>query len=293
MTTLTSNIKYETHRFQSASLALIDKTNEIIKEYQESGYDLTLRQLYYQLVARGFIDNNEAQYKKLGSIINNGRLAGLIDWMAITDRTRQVKMNAHWEDPSDILRSAADSYALNTRITQQNYVEVWVEKEALADVIAHACEPLDVPYFSCRGYVSQSAMWRAAQRIRENWSDYATVLYLGDHDPSGIDMTRDIQDRLDIFKSLAEVKRIALNMDQIKLYNPPPNPAKITDSRCASYVAEYGHESWELDALDPRDIHELIEKHVNGLTNKKARQLLVNRQEKERKRLLKLAKDWT
>lgn len=77
------------------------------------------------------------------------------------------------------------------------------------------------------------------------------ILHLGDHDPSGIDMTRDISDRLELFGADVEVKRIALNWDQIDEFTPPPNPAKLSDSRAGAYIAEYGDESWELDALEP------------------------------------------
>ena len=90
-----------------------------------------------------------------------------------------------------------------------------------------------------------------------------TILHLGDHDPSGIDMTRDNAERLaDVFGGDVELKRIALNMDQIDEYAPPPNPAKVTDSRFEQYLLMYGAESWELDALEPSVINELIVNEV-------------------------------
>jgi len=286
-------IQYQTYKFRNGTLSTIEKANEIIAEYTAEGYELTLRQLYYQFVARGFIENTEREYKQLGSIIDHGRLAGEIDWLSIVDRTRQVKEHSHWDSPSDILQSAADSYALDSRADQPVYIEVWVEKEALVSVLERACGPLDVPYFACKGYVSQSAMWRAAVRIddklRAKQCTKAVILYLGDHDPSGIDMSRDIQDRLDIFGISVSVRRIALNLDQIEQYNPPANPAKVTDSRCANYIAEYGNESWELDALDPRTINELISREINGLTKLAARRRLIKKQEKHRAKLQKVA----
>ena len=286
-------IQYQTYKFRNGTLSTIEKANEIIAEYTAEGYELTLRQLYYQFVARGFIENTEREYKQLGSIIDHARLAGEIDWLAIVDRTREIKRNSHWDSPADILRSAADSYALDSRADQPVYIEVWVEKEALVSVLERACGPLDVPYFACKGYVSQSAMWRAAVRIddklRAKQCTTAVILYLGDHDPSGIDMSRDIQDRLDIFGISVSVRRIALNLDQIEQYNPPANPAKVTDSRCANYIAEYGNESWELDALDPRTINELISREINGLTKLAARRRLIKKQDKDRENLQKIA----
>lgn len=263
-------IAYKDISFRKTSLDLISLINSVIEEYQLQGYDLTLRQLYYQLVARGCIENSDKSYKRIGSLINDARLAGLIDWNAIVDRTRNMKKNNHWNKPSEIIGAAINQYFIDLRETQLVYVEVWVEKEALIDVVGKICKHLDVPFFACRGYVSQSEMWNAAQRfsVQENVHNKKTmILHLGDHDPSGVDMTRDIQERLRMFESDVEVKRIALTMEQIKLYNPPPNPAKITDSRCQGYIEKYGCESWELDALNPTIIKDLISKEVDVLTD--------------------------
>lgn len=256
-------IQYKEINFRQSSLDLINLVNEVIDDYKAQGYELTLRQVYYQLVARGYIPNNERSYKNIGNLINDGRLAGLIDWYAITDRTRNLRGNSHWDTPADVIASAKYSYLLDKWAGQPNYVEVWVEKDALVDVAGQACRPLDVPYFSCRGYTSQSEMWVAARRfLRQCDREQRIIIHLGDHDPSGIDMTRDIQDRLEMFGADVIVKRVALTMNQIDHYNPPPNPAKITDSRCGRYIAQYGHESWELDALEPKVITTLINQEV-------------------------------
>lgn len=288
-------IGYKTVNFRNNSFSLIAQANDIIAEYLDAGYELTLRQLYYQFVARGLIPNKKAEYKKLGTLINNGRLAGEIDWSAIVDRTRKVEMNSHWNSPQEILQSTADSYAIDTRATQSVYVEAWVEKEALVGILERVCEPLDVPYFSCRGYVSQSAMWRAAERIgnKEEIHHEFVVLYLGDHDPSGLDMPRDIQERFELFGVDVRVKRIALTFEQIEQYNPPPNPAKTTDSRYWEYRQRHGDESWELDALDPRTISDLISHEVQRLTDGRKRMSLIGKQTKQRKKLQKIADRYT
>lgn len=84
-------IEYKSIKFQQKSLELIRLVNQVVEEYQAQGYELTLRQAYYQLVARGYIPNNERSYKNIGNLINDGRLAGLIDWYSITDRTRNLE----------------------------------------------------------------------------------------------------------------------------------------------------------------------------------------------------------
>jgi hypothetical protein len=88
------------------------------------------------------------------------------------------------------------------------------------------------------------------------------ILHFGDHDPSGIDMTRDIDDRLRMFMGGMEVRRLALNMDQVEQYQPPPNPAKLTDSRATGYIERFGDESWELDALDPTTLSALVRDEI-------------------------------
>lgn len=279
-------IQYKVINFRQSSLELIDLINQVVDEYAAQGFELTLRQAYYQLVARGYIPNNERSYKNIGSLINDGRLAGLIDWDSITDRTRNLRGNSHWDRPQEVIASARYSYNLNKWNGQKNYVEVWVEKDALVDIVGQACIPLDTPYFSCRGYTSQSEMWSAAQRfIRQKNREKRIIIHLGDHDPSGIDMTRDIQERLDLFGADVYVKRVALTMQQIQTYNPPPNPAKITDSRASKYIDQFGNESWELDALEPKVITDLIKNEVTAYRDDAIYEAVCHREQKEKNEL--------
>lgn len=259
-------ILYTDKVFSDAHMEIIEKADEIIEEYQDEGMNLTLRQLYYQFVARDIFVNDTKLYKRFGTIISDARLAGLIDWEAIEDRGRNLISNSHWDNPGQIIRAAYSSFQLDHWKGQDFRVEVWIEKEALIGVIAPICEELDVSYFACKGYVSLSEMWNASQRLIEASEDGQdpVIIHLGDHDPSGIDMSRDIYDRQRIFNNFLTVERIALNMDQIEEYGPPPNPAKLTDSRSNSYVSNYGHDSWELDALEPRKLRELIKNTVES-----------------------------
>lgn len=249
--------------FRAATLAMIDQANDIIKEYAAQGYSLTLRQLYYQFVARDLISNTVKSYNKLGNIINDARLAGLVDWLAIEDRTRNVSDAPRWDNPADAVNAVLQQYRTDVWENQPRRVEVWIEKNALTGVIHRTCRQLDVPYFACIGYVSQSEEYRA---YRRSLNHPLTILHLGDHDPSGIDMTRDNDNRLnDVFGGDVEVVRIALNMDQVEEYSPPPNPAKMTDSRFQDYAAQFGTSSWELDALEPSVINTLITSHVEDI----------------------------
>lgn len=262
-------IKYQTYNFRAEALAIVFQANTILQEYASRGIVLTLRSLYYQFVSRDLIQNKQSEYKKLGSIINDARLAGLIDWNHLQDRTRNLQRLSSWTDPSHLIYSAARGYHKNLWEGQDEYVEIWIEKDALIGTIEAICEEWDVPYFSCRGYTSQSEMWSAGQRLVREVLDNrdVTIIHLGDHDPSGKDMSRDILDRLILFVKYhtgkrINVERIALNMDQIRQYNPPPNFAKITDTRAGKYIEEFGDESWELDALDPDVMIELIRTNI-------------------------------
>jgi hypothetical protein len=260
-------IAYIERNFRGEALAIIEQANAICADYAGQGYDLTLRQLYYQFVARDLIPNSDKSYKRLGSIINDARLAGLLSWHYITDRGRNVvgDLSGYETTPEELIQRAARGYFEDLWAEQPRRIEVWVEKEALGDIVRRAAGGLRCASFPNKGYVSQSEMWAAGRRIMGYFEEDKDplILHLGDHDPSGIDMTRDIRDRLSLFaEQPVEVRRIALNMPQIEQYQPPPNPAKITDSRAEDYIATYGSQSWELDALPPQVLDDLIQSHI-------------------------------
>lgn len=286
-------IQFSNLRLRASSLSIIAKANVIINEYAAMGFRLTLRQLYYQFVSRDWIPNQQREYKRLGSIINDGRLAGLIDWDAIEDRGRNLLRLAAWDSPADIVEACAAQFRLDLWADQDHYIECWVEKEALIGVLAVPCDKWRIPHFACKGYTSQSEMWDAGyNRLRRQRmaGKEITILHLGDHDPSGIDMTRDIRDRLEMFVGRPiEIVRIALNMDQVEEYSPPPNPAKTTDSRFEGYAEEYGKESWELDALSPNVIAELIEAHIEERLDVELWEAAVGREDKAKETLKGIA----
>lgn len=261
--------KFIEKRFNSASRALIVIINNILDDYRLQGYDLSLRQLYYQLVARNIVPNTEQSYKNVGKLVSDARLAGLVDWDMIRDRGRVTRSNSHWDTPADIIRSATLGYAIDRWENQDNYVEVMVEKQALEGVLIPVCQELDVPFSANKGYTSSSAIREASKRYlwKSEEGKRLHVIYLGDHDPSGIDMSRDIDDRFELFTRGAGVRvhRVALNMDQVKKLNPPPNPAKMTDSRASEYVRKFGRQSWELDAIEPTKLAKIVRDKINDL----------------------------
>lgn len=364
---------YSKKKFNDEKLGMIHKVNALVIEYQRQGYRLTLRQIYYRLVASNAFppgrkyrsvggkwiadpengtNNAEPNYKWLGEILGDARMAGLIDWNAIEDRTRELAGVSHWGSPADIIRACHHSFRLDKWDTQQFRCEVWVEKDALEGIAKQAANGQDVDAFSCRGYGSLSSLWEAAQRLYKyvKAGQRPVIIHLGDHDPSGVDMTRDITERLNLFletdwlrqrmpkvdnvtrgtiwsdiedhfrdthgkvaKSLIEddlikqrmkhpeggtygmpvqIIRVALNMDQIEKYNPPPNPAKSTDSRFKSYQDKYGDESWELDALEPSVLDDLITTTIARYRNDTAFTLREKDEEGDRDNLKKASENW-
>jgi hypothetical protein len=293
-------------KFGSDALQMIRTINGILDEYAVQGYDLSLRQLYYQLVSRNLIENTEKSYKNIGCLVSDARLAGLIDWDMIKDRGREMISNPHWDNPADFIKSVAPQFRFDLWADQKAYVEVMVEKQALEGVLQPVCSRLDVPFTANKGYSSSSAMYEASKRFlsRAEQGKHLYVIYLGDHDPSGIDMTRDVGDRLDLFLKTSldrtdeigpnelpavTVKRIALNMDQVRELNPPENPAKITDSRADGYIRRFGTSSWELDAIEPRQLAQLVTAAITSIMDAVLFQKNQKKMEKGRKALSKLA----
>lgn len=173
--------------------------------------------------------------------------------------------------------------------------EVFIEKDAMLNVFSGICAELDVPYMSCRGYTSQSELWASGRRML-NWIEQGytpIVFHFGDHDPSGIDMSRDIQERLSIFaEQEIEVRRVALNMPQIRQFRPPPNPAKSTDARYKKYEKQHGKDSWELDAIRPAVMTQLVRDNIEDIRDDDAWQERIDL-EKEYVQVLKdLSNDW-
>lgn len=287
-------ICYVPRKFRQDYLDVIEQANQIIAEYQNQGYQLTLRQLYYQFVSRDLIANNMKEYTRLGNIVSAGRLAGLIDWNAITDRTRNLEKPAYWSSVQEIMDIVSDQFNIDMWADQSSYVEVWVEKEAMAGIIERACQPWDVPWFCCRGYTSQSEMWDAAMRLmrKKGRGQKLHIIHLGDHDPSGIDMTRDIEDRMMTFGVPVTVNRIALNMDQVEEHNPPPNPAKQTDARFEAYAEQFGRQSWELDALQPALLNGLITTAIESYVGMEAWENSKREREQKRTELLAASRYW-
>lgn len=284
-----AKVKYLEKTFRKKSLDLIAKMDSIATDYHQRGYELSGRQLFYQMVARGFIENSEKTYKATLNTLNDARLAGLIDWALIVDRTRNLRGFSSWDSPADVISSAAYSFRLDLWEGQPCYCEVWIEKDALVSILQKACARTRTPFFSCRGYTSISELWAAAERFKRRPDKECIIIHLGDFDPSGLDMSRDIQERLNLLGASVRVERVALSMEQIEAYKPPPNPAKTTDTRFKEFRRKYGSKSWELDAMQPEIMEELIHQSISRYLDKTLFEKRQQEEEEQRQELLAIS----
>jgi hypothetical protein len=331
------------------TLNRIGEINTIIEEYQAQGLRLSLRQLYYVFVSRGMIPNEQKQYDRLGDVLAKGRLAGLVDWDAIEDRNRVPFTPTDWLSLTDLTEQALKSYRLPRWEGQKRYVEIWVEKSALAGVLEPITREYHVTLMVNRGYSSVSAMYESAKRYlgaimgvdpaqckkcqgsgtcfvcdgdgidpNDGIDDIGTdascseckgegrcrycrgagarperrkepwLFYIGDHDPSGEDMVRDIKERMVMLGvDGIRVFKIAMTMAQIERYNPVPNPVKVQDSRATDYINKYGDECWEVDALPPNVLAQIVRDALDRCIDRPRMDAIITRENADRERLRK------
>lgn len=273
----------------------LETINQIIEKYVDDGYVMTLRQLYYQLVQRNIIPNVSKEYAKLSTLLKQGRMAGIVDWDAIEDRGRQPKIPWSTSGIAGALKTIHDQYRLDRMQEQEYYIEIWVEKDALSNVMRRVTEKYHVNLMVNKGYSSCSAMHESYWRFKESEKP-GVLLYFGDHDPSGKDMVRDIEDRMREFGLGIEynfnVQNPALNMDQVRRYRLPENPAKITDPRAAEYIRQYGNKSWELDALEPPVLVRIIEDAILEYIDMDKYKDMLFKEKTEKLRLMKMRTDF-
>ena len=280
----------EPKNYHNTTLELFTPIISILDSYQHQGLQVTLRQLYYQLVTKNIIKNQKNMYQKVGKLVKEGRMCGWIDWDVIEDRIRKPIMHSQWENIQHLLSSAAHSYRKDRHEEQRNYVEVWTEKDALSNIFAPITAEYHVHLIVSRGYNSTTAMYDTSLRFKEAQESGKNcyILYLGDHDPSGMDMIRDIDERIQEYGLSINVKPISLTMEQIRNYNLPPNFAKLSDTRVKKYIKRFGKSSWELDALEPTVLHNLLRENIENLIDMEKYNRIIVQEESEKKRILNL-----
>lgn len=221
----------------------------------------TVRQAFYQLVSRQVVENTKSRYNAVSNILVAARQSGAIPWEWVEDRTRRPRRVSMWGSMDEFARTVVRAYRKNVWQSQPRLVEVWLEKDALSGIFEDELAPYGVTLNVGRGYDGWSSIHEAALRY-QRWGNAVVVLYFGDHDPSGEDMERSLRDRLAYFKASPEMRRVAILPEDIREYNLPPDFAKATDTRRKGFVAKYGDQAVELDALPVDVLRERIVESV-------------------------------
>lgn len=238
-----------------------EKRIEYIKKVLRDFHPMTVRQVYYRLVAAQIIDNNRSSYKAVSNLLVDLRLDGTIQWDYVEDRLRRPRRVGMWQDMKSFMRTVRNAYWRDIWADQPYKVEVWLEKDALSGIVGDVCDEFRCTLNVGRGYDGWSSIHNAA--LRHGNGDDSIILYLGDHDPSGQDMSRSLEERLNELGCYPKIIRIGLNQEDIEEYNLPPDLTKTTDSRRAKFVAEYGDEAVELDALPPTVLQERVRQNID------------------------------
>lgn len=239
----------------------VDKLNMVLAaltEFEEY-LPLTLRQIFYQLVSKGYIKNSVSEYIMLSKLVKYARIDNKISWDAIEDRVRDVHDVLKFDDAEEFISCHLDNFLENyTKYLMQNqnaYIEIWLEKDALSSLFTKVASKYGIPVVVCRGFSSISFLHDFMERIVEHDDKEPVMLYFGDFDPSGNEMLPAMQETLENELGVPDVKfkRIALTKEDIVKYNLPhsPNALKAADTRAKKHIAEHGYLAVELDALPP------------------------------------------
>ncbi len=283
--------KFREFKGRGEKSKMIERCNQILDDYSDQGYQLTLRQLYYQLVSKDIIPNQTEEYSKLSTTMVVARMGGLTDWEAIEDRVRIPYLEYAVNSVNQALDDTLNQYKRNRQEGQDLYVEIWTEKDAVSNILKRITDSFHIRLMVNRGYSSCSAMYRSAKRFLHCGIRKGMILYVGDHDPSGLDMLRDIEDRMyEFYVEELEIIPVALTMEQIKEFDPPPNPAKISDPRAKWYISKHGNSSWELDALNPKALHDIVSKAVRENINMEQYSHMIIEETEDKKQLKELIK---
>ena len=269
----------------------LKKINEIIEQYRKQGYRLTLRQLYYQLVSKDIIPNKVSEYAKLSGLLVKGRMAGEVDWNGIEDRLRIPKIPYWVTGIADAISDTIEQYRLDRMDGQDCYIEVWCDKDALSNVLYRVTAKYHIRLMVNRGYSSCTAMHDAYERFMQQKGKELYILYLGDHDPSGLDMIRDVIDREYEFGISPEVRHLAITKPQIERFNPPPNPTKFSDPRGTGYAMEHGNTCWEVDALPPEELHRILGTAIEDIIDMGRFEAMLQQEHEDKEKLKKFLKE--
>jgi hypothetical protein len=276
------------HTKRRLTKAAMTDLRAAIKELLEESHPQTVRQIYYALSVRGLIGKTETEYKmSVVRLLVEMREAGEIPFEWIADHTRATYGPNAYGSLAECLRASAKKYRRRVWDDAQCQVFVFCEKDALAAVLGQETDPYDVPLCVARGYSSISYLHEIAQLI-EARDKPAYVYHFGDHDPSGQDAARDIEEKLRRYSNDATIhfERVAVTIKQIEDWNLPGRPTKTTDTRAKKFGRDT---SVELDAIPVEKLRALVRSRIKLHVDKKRLKALRREEKRERKVLRRMA----
>ncbi len=257
---------------------IVRRAAAIVQSYDTG---VTLRQLFYRLVAEQLLPNTATAYKALSSRTAEARRSGAFP--ALIDRTRTIHRYESFSSPESARSWLRRIYRRDRTEYQDVSVYLGVEKNGIVEQLEEWFGDLGVPIVALGGYSSQSYVDEIAADVEEQGRP-AVLIYAGDFDPSGEDIERDFRERARCFDNAV---RVALNAEQVEEFDLPPQMGKATDSRAAAFVARHGRlVQVELDALPPDVLRHLYTEAVQRFWDMSAYQQVV---EQERADLRELA----
>ena len=274
---------------------LLDKIQEIIKEYTDNNLVLTCRQLHYQLVSRNITANTDKDYKALTRLISNARMAGMIDWKAIVDRNRDSYTPYYEDNVPDSIERTLRQYRLNRMRNQDVYIEVMIEKMAIYEIVAEITRYYSITLTGDKGNCSKTILYDISKRLLTAQANgkKCIILYIGDHDPSGLMMIDSIIESLSLMGVIDfEFRPIALTHDQAQKYNLPCNDAKATDNNYKKYEALYGKHSWECDALPTKVLQDILENEIRTSIDLWKFWEVLDQEEADKEKLKQIIESW-
>ena len=275
-----------TRRTNAEMESLLDAVKSELASTSER---MTIRHLFYRLANNAkAIAKTEAAYSNLCRHLSVWRKAGEIPYSAFVDSTRWYYGTTGFSSVEEALHDCAASYRKNLWRTEGRHVEVWCEKETIASLLSAAAARYGVQVFVCRGFASLSSLWDAAESFkgyREAGHD-VHLLYFGDRDPSGVLVDQTLERTFrDTFNVKIDLRRVAVTPEQIEQYNLPTRPTKTGTTHARGFVGE----SVEIDAMEPAELHRLVDDALSGFIDARALEAAKVAEESERSIIMRLA----
>jgi hypothetical protein len=275
---------------ERSTKAEVETRREALLSIIDAGKPMTVRQVFYQATVHNIVEKAETGYTKVQTDLTKMRRGGSLPYDRLTDNTRWQRKPRTFDSVEEALQNTAAFYRKSLWREADSYVEIWLEKDALAGVILPVTAMFDVPLMVARGYASLSFLYSAAEHINDLYVP-TYIYHLGDFDPSGVNAGEKIEETLRELAPDAEIhfERLAVTREQIREWNLPTRPTKKSDTRSKGF----GKISVELDAIEPNRLRTLVQKVIEQHLPPEQYEVLKAAEESERELIGRLVRKVT